>query len=484
MKTKLSLWVAVIAFQVIPLHISGQPSFDYASAFVGGERSYTHSLIRAIDDTSALVYYYDEVARQGYIGRLGFALMLRKANLPPNCTVNDMRIIGDNVYFCGHNSHTAVIGHIKLSDFDLPNRTITFYSVDTTFVTQLNRMVAYESAGNQKVVLVGERTYTNSEPFPWDCPYHYTYFDSSINDYYEYYYYNCLSTIILEVNFDGSVYVDNNYVVTGDPVHLEIINEVVESQNWVAFVGYYTNHHTTILHRCDKENVVSSFLTGWHWCYAGFDEGHSPYHGCWMRDDTIAVSSLSTYDESPGNQLFSTNIRVFNLATLENTHAQRVPIYTKSEPYDFMYMPKKYQFVLLQNMKLPLYGEQCAFLHLDPYTTSSPTYYAKSWFDARDEKPFFSLSRPRDTVYIAAGGEYWCFKNFDLQSGGDCTKVDSVKVTILKTEKAAKEWDGYHRAICPISLIDPYISFENKTMQSGCLDLVRSVSSNSRFNNK
>lgn len=56
MKTKLSLWVAVIVFQVVPLHISGQPSFDYASAFVGGERSYTHSLIRAIDDTSALVY--------------------------------------------------------------------------------------------------------------------------------------------------------------------------------------------------------------------------------------------------------------------------------------------------------------------------------------------------------------------------------------------------------------------------------------------
>ncbi len=84
MKTKLSLWVAVIVFQVVPLHISGQPSFDYASAFVGGERSYTHSLIRAIDDTSALVYYYDEVARQGYIGRLGVAQ--RKTNPPSGCS--------------------------------------------------------------------------------------------------------------------------------------------------------------------------------------------------------------------------------------------------------------------------------------------------------------------------------------------------------------------------------------------------------------
>ena len=170
MKAKLLLTVAVVSFLSLPLHVSGQTAFNYVSAYEGAGRKYDHSLIRAINDTSTLVYYYDESANQGYIARLGLALTLQKAMLPHGCTVNDMRITGDNVYFCGHDNNNAVIGHIRLSDFDASNRTITLYSVDTTYVTHLNRMVAYESAGKQKVVMVGDRIYTHFSPFLWDCP--------------------------------------------------------------------------------------------------------------------------------------------------------------------------------------------------------------------------------------------------------------------------------------------------------------------------
>ena len=484
MKAKLLLTVAVVSFLSLPLHVSGQTAFNYASAHEGAGRKYDHSLIRAINDTSTLVYYYDESANQGYIARLGLALTLQKAMLPHGCTVNDMRITGDNVYFCGHDNNNAVIGHIRLSDFDASNRTITLYSVDTTYVTHLNRMVAYESAGKQKVVMVGDRIYTNFSPFPWDCPYHYTYFDSSINDYYEFYYYNCLSTIILEVSFNGPALLDKKYVVTGSPTHLEIITEVIETPRYVAFVGYYTNHHTTIVHRCDKGDVVTDFLGGWHWCYAGLDEGNSDYHGCWMNGDTIAVSSLSKYEESPGNQLFSTNIRVFDLSTMKNTHAQGVPLFSRAEPYDFMYMPKVHQFVLLQNVNLPTYSEKCAFLHIEPYTTSLPNYYAKGWFESRFGKSFYSLSRPMDSVYVAAGGEYWCLKDFVLEPGGDCYKVDSVKVAIIPTVKEVKERDSYYSPTCNIDLIGSFTTFENRYIFPACYYMVPSVNNLPRINKK
>lgn len=465
MGIKTLLFLVGLYSLLIPLQVVGQSTFNYASAFAGSGEMCGHPLIRTIDDTSALVYYHDNGTNQGYIARIGLALTLRKAKLPQGCTVNDMRITGDNVYFCGHYDTNAVVGHIKLHDFNLPIRTVTLFFVKKQYVTHLNRMVAYEDGGKQKVILVGDKIYTDNSPFPWICPYYYVYFDPSINDYYNFYYYDCLSTLVIDATFNGSSWVADTCIVTGSPTDLEIITEVIETENYVAFVGYFTNHNTTSIHRCNKSSIKSLFYH--RYCFWGIDEGHSDYHGCSMKGDTIAVSSLSSYDES-GNHFFSTNIRVFDIANMKNTYALRVPLNTKTEPLDLIYMLKVHQLVLLQNIFLPSHGEQCTFLHANPYTTSS-TYYAKSWFESDWNKPFQSLSKLRDSSYVAAGGEYWCLKDYAILSNNNCYKVDSVKVEAIPTEKCASEMDTYQLYGSMITGTIQFVIPENEFAQPACI---------------
>ena len=162
-----------------------------------------------------------------------------------------------------------------------------------------------------------------------------------------------------------------------------------------------------------------------------------------MNGDTIAVSSLSTFMDSLGMQQFSTNIRVFDMANKNNTHALRVPLNTKTEPYDLMYMPKDRQLVLLQNINLPsLSNDKNTFLHIDPYATVP--YNAKCWYEAYWDKPFNCLSRLNDTTYVASGGEYWCMKNMNILVPDSCYNPEVIEITPIDAVKYAKEYDWYY----------------------------------------
>lgn len=441
---------------------SAQTYFNYALAYLDSAQSDSHSLIRAIDDTSALVYYYDYAADCGVIARIGLTLSCRKALLPRHCTVNDMRITGNNVYFCGHCDTNAVIGHIYLNDFSSSNRNVTLYKAKSAYVTNLHRLVAYNDGAQQKVVAVGDVIFTEHSDPEFQCPFDTSYYDPELGDTVHYYYYTCIHTVVLEVLFNGASYSADKYTFTTKiPSRLQLVTDVVETPNHVAIVGHYTNHHTTILFRCNKSDVMNSLSP--HWCYWGIDEGNSVFHCCQMGGDTIAVSSLSVYRDDLGNEQFSTNIRVFDLVSMQNTHALRVPLKTKTEPYDLMYMPKCHQLVLLQNINLPSYGEQCAFLHIDPYdASSSTTFSAKCWFESTN-KPFYSLSRLNDSIYVSAGGKYWCMKDIDPLAAGACYKTDAVEITRIKTEKPAKEGDSY-RPDSVLTFLRRDSSFENVLM--------------------
>ena len=469
MKKKLLLPALVLFWGAVFSPPAMGQYFNFASAYTGNQTTTYHSLIRTIDDTSALVYFYDDSVHQYAIARVGLSLSCRKALLPAGCTVNDMRITNNNVYFCGSLNATPIIGHINLSDFWTPTRTVTLYKVDNLYASNLNRMAAYTIGGRQKVVIVGDVIFTDNSPFP--CPFEITYYDSILGDTVQYFYYNCIHTIILEVDFTGSNYITDSYVSTTDVFnrHLELITDVVETQNYVAFVGHFTNHHTTIIHRCDKNNVVNTF-SGNHWCFWGIDEGHSNYHCCLMKGDTIAVSSLSTFYDAMGVQQFSTNIRVFDIAStnITNTHALRVPLNTKTEPLDLMYMPRDHRLVLLQDIYLPsLSSDQNTFVHIDPYAAS--VHNTKCWYESRWQKPFNCLSRLNDTVYLASGGEYWCMKDIDPLVSDSCYKTDAIKITPINIVKYAPEPDTYYQNN---NLVDSLYSFsipKNADMTHYCI---------------
>lgn len=466
-KTKFLPLLTLGVWMALSLSASGQ-YFNYASAHTGLVTTDYHSLIRTIDDTSALVYFYDSTAHKGAIARIGLTLSCRKAYLPRGYSLNDMRITGNNVYFCGSDGANPIIGHIKLTDFAMPTRKVTLYSVDRDYVSNLNRLVAYEDGGKQKVVLVGDVQFTNHPTFP--CPYLTSYYDPDLGDSVYFYIHYCLRTIIIEADFQNETHLSDNYVTTGDTGHHEIITEVIETPNHLAFVGYYTNHRTTIIHRCSKSAVINSFTSAGHYCYSGVYEGKTKYHGCIVNNDTIAVSSLSTYYDDFGTEQFSTNIRGFDLTTMDNTFALRVPLNTKTEPYDLMYMEKDHQLVLLQDINLPsLSYDQNTFVHINPYATTP--YSTKCWFEAYWVKPFSSLSRLNDTTYVSSGGEYWCMKDTDPVNSNSCNKTDSIKVTpIIRERQYPENYSPYdQRSNVIIDPGIPYSDADNEAMNSSCI---------------
>lgn len=176
-----------------------------------------------------------------------------------------------------------------------------------------------------------------------------------------------------------------------------------------------------------------------------------------MNGDTIAVSSLSTFKDTMGVQQFSTNIRVIDLATMNNTQALRVPLNTKTEPYDLMYMPKSHQLVLLQDIYLPsLLGVQNTFVHINPYATAP--YNAKCWFEVKMQKPFSSLNQLNDKTYVASGGEYWCMKNMNVLSPDSCYKADAIPIIPIDKVPNAMELDRYYDDINFVSFLSVYSS--------------------------
>ena len=118
MKKKLIFHLMLVGCWILSLDpVSGQTYYEFASAYMGSKTTQSSALIRKVDASSALVYYHD--GSQGVIAMVDLSSNLRKAFLPSDCKVSDMRITGDNIYFCGSSNSGPVIGHIKLSDYYL-----------------------------------------------------------------------------------------------------------------------------------------------------------------------------------------------------------------------------------------------------------------------------------------------------------------------------------------------------------------------------
>ena len=397
MNKKRLLFPLLAVFCWLMLSPTAWGQLDYASAYSGAGSYDLHPIIRTVNSTSVLVCYQKGIHCE--IALIDQTGSMKIAKLKDGYFVRDMRITGENVYFCGTVQGHAFLGHLKHTGYTPSAWQVKYFNLAPNYTSELSRMVAYDIGGQQKVVAVGFYHFDNTGSFP--CP--------------SYPGQNCIKTFVVEVNFNGDTPVGSpNLVYSNDLNHFEIITEVIETESHVAIVGYITDHYNTVLnstviHCCGKSNVAFDFQTiPYHYYYTP-DEGHSDFHGCWMKGDTIAISSLSTYNTSVGQQ-FSTNVRVFDLTTMANIQSQLVPLNTKSEPYDLMYMQGEGRLVLLQDIYHPIAASvQNTFVHLKPYFPAA--YSANCWYRTYSRDGYRSLSRLSSDRYFAAGGEFWCMKD-------------------------------------------------------------------------
>ena len=429
---------------------------DYASAYYGSAMPQHPTVIRKVDGSTALVSYYDNNLRRSVISRINLTLSRESVVLRENHTVYDMRKTGDNIYFCGtvNDGAKAFIGHVFYSSFFMFTRQVDYYYFKD-YTSVLKRLVAYDIAGKQKVVAVGTHHFINNGIFP--CPY-----DPEQHPY------TCKCYFVVEGDFIDEQLIPPyfHYLATNNTSHDEDITDVIETPNYVALVGHYYDVNSPVIHPCLKGNVIGSFPNNGHYYPSAPDEGLSDYHGCAMKGDTIAMASLSAYYVG-GVQFFSTNVRIFDLATMNNTKAQLVPLDTKSEPYDLVYIPEKGRIVMLQDICLPPHPcDQNMFMHLEPYTAAP--YAAQCWYESHWSKPFFSLDRLSDGYYLAAGGEYWCMKELMNINSGGCYTPDNINVQTLNTLPDTTFTYSYLTSIVTYSH-EFDVTFDSGTISSGCL---------------
>ncbi len=393
MKNNVFLPLLALCFWLVPSPPAlGQTYYDYASGNIGSWTT-PRSIVRDVDPTSVVAYYCNS-ANKGYLVKIEYPSMaIKKIELEDNRIVNDIRIVGNNVYFCGSIGleSQAFIGHVYLSTFSDPlPRAVTYYDLDPTYTSSCTRMAAYVVGGVEKVVLVGHKKYIDHPLY--DCPYTY---NPPI-------YWSCIRRFIAEVNFNGSILIPPVSFANSESTdfsHLEVVEDVVETASYLAAVCHYTDKNAISIHLCSKWNVVSDFINLPFYYFVVPDEGLSDYHACLTEGDTIAVMSMSVY-YSPAEH-FATTIRCFDLQSMTNTVAQRVETENKNEPLDMLYMPETGRLVVLQEAYLPsILAMRNLAINVEPYNLSS--YNAKCWYEPSNLL-YSSLARLNPYEFAASG---------------------------------------------------------------------------------
>ena len=388
----------------------GQILFNYALG--GGSFTPSNAVVRTVNDQNVIASYWDgayyRLARVGLIDIIS-------AKMDDRHQIADIRIVRDDIFFCGMNRSTnhAFLGHATVPDIESQNPHIEFYDIiiPNTTSTRFWRLAAYEDlSGRYHLVVVGEMWYYNgvtpSNAYP--CP--------SLT--------HCQSTIVAEYTYQfGTFSYADGRVLNDQNGHYEYACDVVETDNYVAVVTFPAADEL-IIHPCDKNNMLALTSFGDYYRYK-VPRSKVLFNGCRMKEDTIAVASV--FNNGPGTD--NMQVRVVDLATMNMPCAQTFDLKDKDDIYEMAYLPDVQRLVLLTyHTYTPLTLLIHTFCFLKPYETVFP-YTMEKIYDI-NRRSFTSLDRLSSQHIVAAGGDYWIMKevpNNNPASTCYVTKTQPVK---------------------------------------------------------
>ena len=374
------------------LQTQGQTYYNFIMGYTPLTPNTSSSIVRAVDAQRAVAYYED-----GGIPKLAVIDMyghIAEVTLKNDVDIKDIRIVGDENFFCGQKRDTrnGIIGHTSVSEIEgcavssIPYRELDMDITPTS--TIMWRLAAYtDGIGRYKVVSIGEMYYFSSSvnvPM-WFYP------CTSAN------YGSCHTFFAIEYDYvmDFSLV---GFIFLCDSNHYERADDVVVTDNWLGIVSCYPDKSELIIHRCNKSNVIATFDN--YYSYV-VPEMEGIYHCCKMKGDSIALVALHKPGASPN---YETHLRTVDLASMAMTSAQGYSLLDKAEPEEMVYLPEYSKLVLLQYQRFPSTLYHYAFVCWEPYT--SPPYSAVTIYE-KDDYPFYSLDRLTSKHIVAAGGNYW-----------------------------------------------------------------------------
>ncbi len=441
---------------LLSLQVQGQTYYNFAMGYIPSATNPSHSIVRTVDAQRAIAYYEDGSTTH-ILARINMYGNVIEAKFVGKYEMNDIRLVDDDIFFCGQNTLTrkGIVGHASVSAIESRIQHIQYQEFDmgmSRTSTTMMRLAAYrDQSGMEKVVAIGELNYDNlSSPMP-------SFLNGSLPGSYRAYFVvgyrysgGALTMEFCKFLCDTS---PNNY--------FESVDDVVVTDNWLAVVT--VNDKGLTIHRCDKNNVNGTF-DNYH--SYGISSVEGIYHCCHMKGDTIALVAL---DKSPVASVYETHMRCVDLATMTMTQAQGYSLLDKAEPIEVVYVPDCATLVMLQYQQFPLTGWHYAYVFWKPYKV--PPYTAEVIYESAGNS-FGSIDRLTSKYIVASGGNYWVEKDASYNATvSSCYKYAQQQVFSLSIPNPVPGSFPYQTLVLTLLNVTFPEGYDpnDRTMALGCI---------------
>lgn len=322
-----------------------------------------------------------------------------KIPLAPGMAVEDMRVLNNDLYFCGSYQQSAFIGRIDLHSLWAGNPTQgIFYTVFSDDVYSLRRMVVFNDGNSIHVIALG-----SSSPSP------------AIADH-----------LILECTYQNNLIGNAEIIFPGRFNYREIVDEVILTDNHVAFVGHLIDSNGVVIHPCPRS---SSVLASFGQCsYYSYPDAVtiSPFIGTCLSADSIAVASCVGILSNSATEI---RLHSFDLTSMAMLSHQSVAIgEEKLIPQELIYFPEQESLILLT--PYPFAGSTnmfSTFFYLHPFASSS--YNVPGMYNPRIK--YQSIDKVFSNFFFAAGGDKWFLHQLaPTFVPANCYRVDEAVATL------------------------------------------------------
>lgn len=332
----------------------------------------------------------------------------------PSWDILDFRIVGDTVVFCGTvtdpnlQNTEGLIGYFLLSELygSVP---VNYRAMKDVTVYRFNKVGTYRGA--KCLYAIGE---------------HEVYTPVIDNGVVVGYYTGHATCVYIVENWwniptpssqDVHKYSIQGFDLTDLSVSDDVVVAVGDSVGNNAYTGLYL------------ARFAGSSTVGDEYYYGMPDEPLSDYHSIGINDKQVVVACLAG-----GPSVFSTNIHVVDLTTMDIVNSQQFALEDKAEPSELAFLSTDKLVVLQQYMALPSNPTSYESLHVRIEPNAAVPYPSYGFYHRGSYH--VSVGSTIGKYAIGFNGKQWLAKDLTLPVTNHC--YDTEPIDVLLIDKVSK----------------------------------------------
>ena len=369
---------------------------------------------------------YTKDSESGYLELWVEGVAACRIPVPLAYEVKDMKVYGNLLYFCGKQKFGGFIAVANLHNMYLhatgsgtppTSAVISYRGLDPKYVSSLEKLVVYgEGNGsmtlpinnaNEHIAAVGKGgTMTSANWVAVHIKYNNLPMITPA----------IFSTAIINVE------VIDDQTSSG----YEPLPEVLLTDDYVAFVRYRVGLDKYVIHRCNKYNVVGTYVTAYQGAVPQ-DEVIFNLEGETLENNNIALSTCAPTDIYYNT--YEIRLRNIELSGMTEVSSQYIPVgEAKQDDLAMVYNRNQRKLVSSMHYTLPNGGYDYGLIEIDPwYSFTSPYYYSTNAIQDPNYRVFAPMDQTLGAHFVALDKIGWLRKSLPIYSGynGDCFNLTS-----------------------------------------------------------